>query len=337
MNGSGKKSHRPGDGSESWPSLRVADWSDTRDALHLWSQVVGKIKLAKTPLINHWWNVTLAVTPRGLGTGAIPDRAGIFEIQFDMVDQRLRCVALGGAHRDVSLRPMSVATFYDETLEALGALGVDVEMRPVPVEIEVAIPFADDVRLRDYRPDQAHAFWLQLVNASRVMGLFRSRFLGKVSPIHFFWGSFDLAVTRFSGRSAPPHPGGAPNCPDWVMLEAYSHEVASCGFWPGGGEEGAFYAYAYPEPGGFSQASVDPAQAFYSQDLRQFLLPYEAVRNAADPDRAALAFFESTYAAAAELGGWDPSLVAAPGTRPGDRAGHPAMGASSDPMRSASS
>jgi hypothetical protein len=174
--------------------------------------------------------------------------------------------------------------------------------------------------VRDYRAAQARTFWLQLVQANRVMGLFRTRFIGKSSPVHFFWGSFDLAVTRFSGRIAPRHPGGAPNCPDWVMLEAYSHEVASCGFWPGGGEEGAFYAYAYPEPERFPQAAVHPPQAAYSHELGQFLLPYEAARGAADPDGTVLAFFESTYAAATELAGWDPSLVAAPGTRPGERA-----------------
>jgi Family of unknown function (DUF5996) len=298
-------------GVNEWPSLRVEDWAETRDALHLWSQIVGKIKLAKTPLVNHWWNVTFLVAARGLTTGVIPDGARIFEMEFDMVHQRLHIVVLDGARRVVDLRAMSVAAFYEETLHALDDLGVEVDIYPVPVELEVAVPFAEDTRVRDYRPQDAHTFWLQLVQASRVMGDFRSGFVGKVSPVHFFWGSLDLAVTRFSGRPAPRHPGGAPNCPDWVMVEAYSHEVASCGFWPGGGEEGAFYAYAYPEPDGYPQAAVQPSQAAYSQELRQFLLPYEAVRSADDPDAAALAFFESTYAAAAELGGWDPSLVAA--------------------------
>jgi hypothetical protein len=298
-----------------WPTLRVEDWVETRDALHLWSQVVGKIKLAKTPLINHWWNVTFLVTPRGLTTGAIPDGGRIFEMEFDMVRQCLNIVVLDGPPRVVDLRPMSVAAFYKEALHALDDLGVEVDIYPVPVELEAAVPFAQDTQVRDYRPQDARGFWLQLVEASRVMGDFRAGFVGKASPVHFFWGSFDLAVSRFSGRPAPRHPGGAPNCPDWVMVEAYSHEVASCGFWPGGGEEGAFYAYAYPEPDGFPQAPVRPLQAAYSQELRQFLLPYEAVRSSEDPDAAALAFFESTYAAAAGLGGWDPSLVAAHGAR----------------------
>jgi hypothetical protein len=292
-----------------WPSLSVAEWTPTRDALHLWTQVVGKVKLAKTPLVNHWWNVTFLVTPRGLTTGAIPDGGRIFEMEFDMVAQRLTVIVLDGERRDVALRPMSVSAFYEETLEALRALGIAVEIRPVPVERETVVPFGEDRAVRDYRAEHARAFWLQLVQASRVMGEFRSSFRGKVSPVHFFWGSFDLAVTRFSGRAAPAHPGGAPNCADWVMAEAYSHEVASCGFWPGGGSEGAFYAYAYPEPDGYQAATVRPTQAAYSQKLQQFLLPYEVVRSSRDPDAAALAFFESTYQAAATLGEWDPSLL----------------------------
>jgi Family of unknown function (DUF5996) len=295
-----------------WPSLRVEDWTETREALHLWTQVIGKVRLEKTPLINHWWNVTLAVTPRGLGTGAIPDRNRIFQIDFDLIDSRLRIEDMDGARADVPLRPMSVADFYAQTLEALAGLGIAVQITPIPNELSDAVPFAADRRLRDYRPEQARAFWRQLVQANRVLWQFRAGFVGKVSPVQFFWGSFDLAVTRFSGRPAPRHPGGAPNCPDWVMVEAYSHEVSSCGFWPGGGEEGAFYSYAYPEPTGFADQPVRPAEAFYSQDYRQFLLPYEAVRTAHDPDATLLAFLEDTYAAAARLAEWDPELAVAP-------------------------
>lgn len=295
-----------------WPSLRVADWRETRDALHLWSQVVGKVKLAKTPLVNHFWNVTLVVSARGLTTGAIPEGTGTFEIEFDFVEHRVRLDA-DGRHRDIPLRSMSVATFYAEMLDALRALGIDVVIRPVPVEVETAVPFEADDTGRRYDRAHAHAFWRQLVQAHRVMSVFRAGFVGKVSPVHFFWGSFDMAVTRFSGRSAPPHPGGVPNCPDWVMAESYSRELSSCGFWPGGGEEGAFYAYAYPEPAGFAQAPVHPAQAAYAADFGQFLLPYEAVRQAPDPDATLLAFFQDTYRAAAERGDWDPALTVPPG------------------------
>ena len=295
-----------------WPALRVDDWTETRQALHLWSQVIGKVKLAKTPLINHWWNVTFAVSPRGLTTGSMPDGHRIFQIDFDMVDQVVRIETLGGEHREIELRPMSVATFYSETMDALQALGIDAEIMPVPVELEVAVPFLQDTAVRSYDGDQARTFWLQLVQASRVLLDFRAGFIGKVSPVHFFWGGFDLAVTRFSGREAPPHPGGAPNCPDWVMLEGYSHEVSSCGFWAGGGDEGAFYSYAYPEPAGFATARVRPSQAGYSDAFKQFLLPYEAVRTSDDPEATVRSFLQDTYDAAASFGGWDPSLSEGP-------------------------
>lgn len=296
-----------------WPSLLVDDWTETREALHLWTQVVGKVKLAKTRLINHWWNVTLLVTPRGLTTGSIPDGRRVFEMEFDFLGQVLRIDVLGGDQRRVDLRPMSVAEFYEETMDSLRGLGIAVDLAwPVPVELPTVVPFAQDVAVRAYQGDQAYTFWLTLVQASRVMSDFRARFIGKVSPVHFFWGSFDLAVSRFSGRPAPRHPGGAPNCPDYVMVEAYSHEVASCGFWPGGGAEGAFYAYAYPEPPGYAETPVRPAQAAWSSELRQFLLPYEAVRAAPDPEAAAMSFFEDTYAAAERLAGWDPALAVAP-------------------------
>jgi hypothetical protein len=296
-----------------WPSLRVDAWTGTRDALHLFTQVVGKIKLVKAPLVNHWWNVTLVVGPRGLTSGAIPDGERIFQIDFDFIDSRLDIAAVDGGRAAVALRPMSVADFYAKTLEALASLGIAVRINPIPNEIPgEVVAFDRDVRVRDYNPEHARTFWRQLVQAHRVLSEFRARFVGKVSPVHFFWGSFDLAVTRFSGRPAPRHPGGAPNCPDWVMAEAYSHEVSSAGFWPGGGEEGAFYAYAYPEPEGFSEQPIRPADAFYSQDFRQFLLPYESVRAVDDPDATLLAFLEDTYAATAKLSLWDPSLAIAP-------------------------
>jgi hypothetical protein len=295
-----------------WPSLRVDDWTETRDALHLWTQVIGKVKLAKTPMINHWWNVTFVVTPRGLSSGAVPDGYRLFQMDFDFIDSQLEITDINGRRAAVPLREMSVADFYAQTLEALAELDISVQIHPVPNELPEAVAFDEDRRVRDYQADQARMFWRQLVQAHRVLSEFRATFIGKVSPVHFFWGSFDLAVTRFSGRRAPRHPGGAPNCPDWVMVEGYSHEVSSCGFWPGGGVEGAFYSYAYPEPDGFSKRPIRPADAFYSADFQQFLLPYEAVRTAQDPDATLLAFLNDTYAAAARLADWDPALAVAP-------------------------
>jgi hypothetical protein len=290
----------------SWPALRVEDWTETRDTLQLWTQIVGKIRLAQAPMVNHWWQVTLYVTPRGLTTSAMPaGDGGTFEIEFDFCAHRLRITREGGEHREIALEPKTVAAFYAQVLEALDALGLSISIWPVPVEVERAIPFAQDTEHASYDPAAAQLFWRQLVQADRVMGAFRAGFAGKVSPVHFFWGAMDLAVTRFSGRLAPRHPGGAPNCGDWVMVEGYSHELASCGFWPGGGEEGAFYAYAYPEPEGYAAAAVTPAEAFYSAENGQFLLPYEAVRTAADPDATLLGFLQTTYDAAADLGGWD--------------------------------
>lgn len=296
-----------------WPSLRVEDWTETREALHLWTQVIGKIKLAKTPHVNHWWNVTFVVSPTGLSSGAVPDGNRIFQMDFDFISSQVKIANFDGRRADIPLRSMSVADFYAETLEALARLGVAVEINPLPNEIPgQVVAFDADRVAREYVPEHAWTFWRQLVQASRVLSDFRAGFVGKVSPVHFFWGSFDLAVTRFSGRSAPKHPGGAPNCPDWVMVEGYSHEVSSCGFWPGGGEEGAFYAYAYPEPAGFAEESIRPAQAFYSQEFRQFLLPYEFVRIADDPDAVLLSFLEDTYSAASRLADWDPALAVPP-------------------------
>ena len=288
-----------------WPALRVDDWTETRDTLHLWTQVVGKIRLAQAPMVNHWWQVTMYVTPRGLTTSSMPAGHRAFEIEFDFCVHRLRITIEGGEQREIALEPKTVAAFYAEVMDALASLGLDVRIWPVPVEIERVIPFEQDTEHAQYDAGAAQLFWRQLVQADRVLKAFRAGYAGKVSPVHFFWGAMDMAVTRFSGRPAPRHPGGTPNCADWVMVEGYSHELASCGFWPGGGDEGAFYAYAYPEPDGYSAAPVTPAEAYYTNDYGQFLLPYETVRTAADPDATVLGFLQTTYAAAADLGGWD--------------------------------
>ena len=288
-----------------WPALRVDEWTATRDTLHMWMQIVGKVRLAKAPMINHWWQVPFYVTPRGLTTSTIPDGPRSFEIEFDFCTHDLRIHLVGGERRVVKLEPKSVARFYAETMHALRELGIEVSINTMPVELERVIPFEQDEEHAAYDAVSAQLFWRQLIPADRVMKEFRSRFIGKVSPVHFFWGAMDLAVSRFSGRRAPRHPGGSPNVGDWVMVEGYSHELSSCGFWPGGGEEGAFYAYAYPEPDGFADHPVGPEEAFYSRDAGQFLLPYEAVRTAPDPDAALLEFLQTTYEAAAELGSWD--------------------------------
>jgi hypothetical protein len=289
-----------------WPALRVDDWTATRETLHRWMQIVGKVRLAQAPMVNHWWQVTMYVTPRGLTTSAMPSGDGrTFEIEFDFCVHRLRISLEGGERREIALEPKTVAAFYAEVMDALASLGLAIQIWPVPVEIDDAVGFGQDTEHASYDAAAAQRFWRQLVQADRVMTAFRARFGGKVSPVHFFWGAMDLAVTRFSGRRAPRHPGGAPNCGDWVMVEGYSHELASCGFWPGGGEEGAFYAYAYPEPDGYAAAHVTPDAAYYSADFRQFLLPYEAVRTAADPDATLLGFLQTTYDAAADLGAWD--------------------------------
>lgn len=288
-----------------WPRLRVDDWTETRDTMHMWTQIVGKIRLSQAPLLNHWWQVTLYISPRGMTTGPIPHRGGLLDLELDFVEHQLRIRSSNGGERLVGLSSRPVADFYRETLGALEALGIEVTIDPRPNEVEPAIPFAEDHQNTTYDPDAAQLFWHQLVNADRVMGEFRSHFTGKVSPVHFFWGAMDLACTRFSGRAAPAHPGGAPNCGDWVMVEGYSQELSSAGFWPGGGEEGAFYAYAYPEPPGFAEYPIGPDAAYYSVDNGQFLLPYEAVAEAEDPDHYLAEFLHTTYRAAADLGGWD--------------------------------
>jgi uncharacterized protein DUF5996 len=291
-----------------WPALPVGEWRDTYATLHMWAQIVGKTRLALAPMENHWWQVPLYVTPRGLTTSAMPYGSRTFAVDFDFIDHALSVRASDGATRQLSLAPRSVADFYAAYMATLRSLGIEVAMkRHAPVEVEIAIPFAEDREHASYDPDAANRCWQILVQTDRVLKRFRGRFIGKASPVHFFWGSFDLAATRFSGRRAPRHPGGAPNCPDYVMVEAYSHECCSCGFWPGGGAfaEPAFYAYAYPEPAGYGDHAVRPDAARYSATAREFILPYEDVRNAADPDEALLQFFQSTYEAAADLARWD--------------------------------
>ncbi len=288
-----------------WPVLRVEEWAATRDTLHMWLQIVGKVRLAKAPMVNHWWQIAFYLTPRGLTTTVIPYGSTVFEIAFDFCAHELQIDLEGGTRRTVALEPKPVARFYAETIAALDELGIHVEIWTRPVEVERAIPFELDDEHAAYDPDHAQRFWRQLLQADRVFKQFRGRFIGKNSPVHFFWGGMDLAVTRFSGRPAPRHPGGVPNVGDWVMVEAYSHEVSSAGFWPGAGEEGAFYAYAYPTPAGFRDHPVAPVEGFYSDEFDEFLLPYEAVRTAPDPDGALLEFLQSTYEAAAELGRWD--------------------------------
>src|ERR1700744_6257070 len=288
-----------------WPSLRVDDWAPTRDTLHMWTQIVGKVRLAHSPMVNPWWQVPFYVTPRGLTTLAIPYATEAFSIEFDFIDHRLLIKSSTGAIRTVALEPKSVAEFFSQTMQALDELGLRTHIQSHPNEVEPAVPFAEDSEHASYDRGAANLFWCRLLQANRVLGQFRSGFIGKASPVHFFWGAMDLACTRFSGRSAPRHPGGAPNVGDWVMIEGYSRELSSCGFWPGGGEEGAFYAYAYPEPEGFADGSVEPAGAYYSREAGQFLLPYETVRTAHDPRRTLLDFLETTYEAAATRGHWD--------------------------------
>jgi Family of unknown function (DUF5996) len=270
-------------------------------------------------MVNQWWQVPLYVSARGLTTSLMPAGDIGLEMEFDFVDHRLALRTTDGGHGEVPLRPQSVAEFYGATMGALGELGISVRVLARPVELPVAVPFADDLVVRPYDAEAAQRFWRALVQISRVMTVFRARFQGKVSPVHFFWGAADLAVTRFSGREAPKHPGGAPNCADWVQELAYDHEVSSCGFWPGGSEEGSFYSYAYPAPDGFAEWPVSPSVASYDASLGEFILPYAAVRTSSDPDGDLLAFLQSTYEAAAELAAWDraalevPDLHMAPG------------------------
>jgi hypothetical protein len=297
-----------------WLSLPLEAWVETYATLHLWTQVVGKVRLARSPWVNHSWHVTLYVTARGLTTSPIPYGTRVFQIDFDFLAQELVIHASDGGSGRIALEPQSVATFYRRLMDEMSNLDLHVTIDTKPNEIADAVPFDRDETPRRYNREYAARFWRVLLQADRVFKDFRARFIGKCSPVHFFWGAPDLAVTRFSGRKAPDHPGGIPNLPDWVTREAYSHEVSSCGFWPGGGPipYAAFYSYAYPEPAGFAAARIAPSQAFYSTDLREFLLPYDAVRNADSPDLKLLEFLQSTYEAAANLGNWDRAALEAP-------------------------
>jgi hypothetical protein len=301
-----------------WPELDYADWRDTALTLQLWTQIVGKIRVALAPWRNHGWHVPLYVTARGLGSSAVPAGAEIIDIEFDFVDHRLACRSSNGLARHVALRPMTVAAFYAEVMAAMAAIGAEVRINLLPNEVADPIAFDKDTLHASYDGEAAHRFWRALLQIDRVFKRFQSGFLGKVSPVHFFWGSFDLAVTRFSGRPAPRHPGGVPGLPDGVTREAYSHEVSSAGFWPGSDAypQPAFYSYAYPEPSGF-RASPIPAEASFDEALGEFVLPYSAVREADDPDALLLAFLSATYAAAADLGSWDRAALECPIGVPG--------------------
>ncbi len=289
-----------------WPELPLAAWKDTYDTLHRILQVVGKVRMELSPPQNHWWHVTLYLTSRGLTTSPIPSGTETFQIDLDFIDHEIHVVHSNGASRTLALHAHPVAEFYRELMIVFHELGVNVRVWPKPVEMEERTPMDRDFEHAAYDPEYAHRFWRALLQSDRVMHRFRSRFIGKASPVHLFWGACDLAVTRFSGRRAPEHPG-APNVAHFVAREAYSHEVSSCGFWPGGGgfDEPAYYSYCYPEPEGFRHWPVEPSEAFYHDRLREFILPYEAVRLADNPDEMLLDFFESTYEAAAELGHWD--------------------------------
>ena len=291
---------------EAWPSLPFGEWHATYTTLHLWTQVVGKIRLAKAPPVNHWWQVPLYVTCHGLTTSPIPYGARTFQIDFDFIDHYLAIQTSDGATESFPLQPRSVAEFYMEVMGRLRSLGLNVRIWTTPVETPDPVPFDQDHAHDAYDPDYVHRFWRILVQADRIFTAFRARFVGKASPVHFFWGSFDLAVTRFSGRIAPPHPG-APNVAGKVTREAYCDEVSSCGFWPGGPgmERPIFYSYAYPPPSSFPEALVRPGAAFFSRELGEFILPYDDVRQAASPDETLLDFLQSTYEAAANLGYWD--------------------------------
>jgi len=302
-----------------WPELPTTAWRETYETLHLWTQVVGKIRLARTPWLNHSWHVALYVTARGLTTSPIQDGVRTFQIDLDFIDHLLRVSTSDGAQRQFALAGQSVASFYAAIMAALAELGIHVAIDEMPSELPEPIRFSQDSQHAAYDPDAVRRFLQILVNVDRVFKQFRTGFLGKASPVHFFWGSFDLAVTRFSGRRAPRHPGGVPHLSDDVACEAYSHEESSAGFWPGSGavDYPAFYCYAYPEPAGFRAAKVKPDAAFFSEALGEFILPYDAVRTAADPDKALLEFLQSSYEAAANAANWDrAALECAPG-KPG--------------------
>ncbi|MEI5677888.1 MULTISPECIES: DUF5996 family protein [unclassified Mesorhizobium] len=292
---------------EGWPEIPYLPWRDTCSALHLYTQIVGKYRLARTPWVNHSWHATLYPNARGLTTGLVPDRSGGIEVSFDLIDHQMVGASTDGRKASFALGPMSVAAFYRRFIDLVRSLGGTPQLHGSPNEIPDALPFTEDRAERPYDAEAVTRFFRALTSVSGVFQTFRTGFLGKVSPVHLFWGSFDLAVTRFSGRRAPLHPGGIPSLPDDVTREAYSHEVSSAGFWPGGGgvDFPAFYSYAYPAPAGFANAKVVPEAAYFDKTLGEFLLPYDAVRQAADPEAALLVFLESTYRAAAQSAGWD--------------------------------
>jgi hypothetical protein len=293
-----------------WPELRWSEWAATISTLHMWVQIVGKVRMALAPPLNHWWHVPLYVSSRGLTTSAIPYGGRQFQVDFDFLDHRLLVTDSRGRAFTMALEPRSVARFYREFMDGLRSLGIDVRISTKPVEVAEAIRFESDERHASYDPRQVQSFWRGLLQADRVMKAFQTGFVGKASPVHLFWGGFDLATARYSGRPAPLHPGGAPNCPTWVMEEAYSREESSIGWWPLSEAPGpAFYSYTYPEPEGFKSASVGPAGAYYDAQLGEFILPYDVVRRAADPDAAAREFFQTTYEAGADLGRWDRSIL----------------------------
>ncbi len=300
---------------ELWPELPFEAWKATCETLHLWTQIIGKIRLARTPWLNHSWHVALYPTARGLTTSPIPCGVRSFQLDVDFVDHVLWVRTRDGHFRQLMLAPKSVAEFLGELRAALAELDIETSITTMPCEIANCIPFDQDSIHAAYDRDYANRFWRVLLSAHNVLAHFRTGFIGKASPVHFFWGSFDLAVTRFSGRKAPPHPGGVPHLLDAVVRDAYSHEVSSAGFWPGGGgpvADAAFYSYAYPAPEGFASAAVRPAQAFFSKELGEFILPYEAVRTAPDPEGMLMAFLQSTYEAAADLGHWDRPALECP-------------------------
>ena len=297
-----------------WPDLPLAEWQDTYATLHMWTQIVGKTRLALAPMQNHWWQAALYVTVRGLTTSPIPNGTSTFSVDFDFVGHQLLVRTSDGTTRTLALTARPVADFYAEYLAALHSLGIEARFKPSPSEVVTAIRFDEDRAHASYDADAAQRWWRILAQADRVLKRFGGRFLGKASPVHFFWGSFDLAATRFSGRPAPRHRGGAPNCPDYVMVEAYSHECSSCGFWPGGGaiDEPAFYSYAYPQPQGYEHQRVLPAGVRYSEQAGEFILPYAAIRGAPDPEEKLLQFLQSAYEAAADLGHWDRAALDRP-------------------------
>ncbi len=296
---------------ETWPTLPLEAWSETYATLHMWTQIVGKIRLAQSPWMNHSWQTTLYVTTRGLTTSPIPYGNLTFEIDFNFIDHRLTVQSSDGRTAHIALKAQSVAAFYTTLMEEMSKLNLHVNINRKPNEVPEPIRFDQDETHCAYDAEYANRFWRILVQGDRIFKEFRGRFIGKCSPVHFFWGAPDLAITRFSGRRAPEHPGGIPNLPDRVTREAYSHEVSSCGFWPGGGPipYAAFYSYAYPEPAGFAAASVLPDAAFYSSEFREFILPYEVVRQSDSPDDTLLEFLQTTYEAAANLAKWDRSSL----------------------------